>query len=101
MSRNSQVDYTQYVHEYTDDDGKTRYAVGEWSMERGQFTAPLDARTRKLTGCSAEFSRTANGMGGYLKRSDALRRARYLFSNSSEEQALEQTIKEMNQKGLY
>ena len=79
MSRNSAVDFTKYVHEFVDDEGKTRYAVGQWDEKNAQFTAPLDARTRKLTGCFAEFSRTAKGLGGYLSRSDALRRARYLF----------------------
>ena len=84
MSRNSAVDFTKYIHEFTDDDGKTRYAVGEWNDNNGQFTAPLDARTRKLTGCFAEFSRTAKGLGGYLNRQDALRRARYLFGGNNE-----------------
>lgn len=84
MSRNSAVDFTKYVHEFTDDDGKTRYAVGEWSDQNGQFTAPLDVRTCRLTGCYAEFSRTAKGMGGYLKRSVALRRARYLFGSKND-----------------
>lgn len=79
MSRNPKINFAKYVHEFTDDDGKTRWAVGEWDAKNGQFTAPLDARTRKLTGCSAEFSRTAKGLGGYLSRADALRRARYLF----------------------
>jgi hypothetical protein len=96
MSRNSQVDYTQYIHEFVDDDGKTRFAVGQWSQENGQFTTPLDARTRKLTGCSAEFSRTAKGLGGYLKRSDALRRARYLFSETPEEIELGKTLNILN-----
>jgi len=85
MSRNSAVDFTKYVHEFTDDKGKTRYAVGEWNAKNGQFIAPLDTRTRKLTGCFAQFSRTAKGLGGYLKRSDALRRARYLFGETHEE----------------
>jgi len=85
MSRNNKVNYTQFVHEFTDDEGRTRYAVGQWSLEHGQYTAPLDTRTRKLTGCFAEFSSTTKGLGGYLKRSDALRRARYLFGANTED----------------
>ncbi len=79
MSRNPKADFTKYVHEFIDEDGKTRWAVGEWNAENGQFTAPLDARIRKMTGCFAEFSRTAKGLGGYTTRAEALRRARYLF----------------------
>ena len=85
MSRNPKQDFTQYVHEFTDKSGTTRYAVGEWDESAGQFTAPLDARTRKLTGCFAEFSSSAAGLGGYIKRTDALRRARYLFGSGEEE----------------
>jgi hypothetical protein len=80
MSRNAKVDYTQYVHEYVDDNGKTRYAVGQWVESAGQYQCPLDNRTAELTGCYAEFARTAKGLGGYLTRSKALRRARYLFA---------------------
>lgn len=84
MSRNSKVDYTQYVHEYTDDQGRTRYAVAEWDADKAQYTAPLDKRTYELTGCFAEFARTPKGIGGYLTRSKALRRARYLFGPNPE-----------------
>ena len=84
MSRNPKVTYTQYVHEFEDKTGQTRYAVGEWSQARGQFSRPLDSRTQKLTGCSGEFTRSIAGFGGYKTRSQALRRARYLFSYRSD-----------------
>lgn len=45
----------------TTDDGKEIYGVGIWSDRNAQYTAPLDARTRKLTGCYAEFSRKPIG----------------------------------------
>lgn len=83
MSRNPKADYTQYVHEYTDKHGKTRYAVGEWNEQSGQYTCPLDKRTAELTGCFAEFAKTPAGLGGYLSRAKALRRARYLFGEDS------------------
>lgn len=82
MSRNKHVDYTKYVHEYTDRKGVTRYAVAEWNQESGQYTCPLDMRTYKLTGCHSEFARTPAGIGGYTSRAKALRRARYLFQPS-------------------
>lgn len=85
MTRNPKADYTQYVHEYTDEKGRTRYAVAAWDDNHAQFICPLDKRTRELTGCYAEFSRTPAGLGGYLTRSKALRRARYLFGNDDEE----------------
>lgn len=86
MSKNSQVDYTQYVHKFTDENGKIYFAVGEWNQERGQYTCPLDAHTRELTGCFAEFARTPQGLGAYsASRQKALRRARYLFGQRQSE----------------
>jgi len=66
--------YTQFVHEFVDESGNTRYAVAEHNEATGQYICPLDARSRKLTGCSAEFASTPAGIG-------ALRRARYLFND--------------------
>lgn len=79
MSRNPKQDYTQYVHEFTDKNGVTRYAVGEWNQEHAQYTCPLSSRDAKLTGCHTEFAKKPAGLGGYLTRAKALRRARYLF----------------------
>ena len=81
MSRNKSVNYTQYVHEFVDDRGNTRYAVGEWDEKHAEYICPLDERQRKLTGCFAEFSKKPAGLGGYLSRQKALRRARYLFGS--------------------
>lgn len=85
MSRNNKVDYTKYVHEYEDSKGRKRYTVAEWDQERGQYIAPLDKRTAELTGCFAEFARKPEGIGGYLDRQKALRRARYLFGPHQDE----------------
>ena len=76
---NMKAKFTKYVHEFTDDFGETRYAVAEWDEFHGQWVAPLDHNTRALTGCSAEYARTLNGLGGYKSRARALRRARYLY----------------------
>ena len=73
--------YTQFVHEFIDKDGNTRYAVAEHNEKTGQYTCPLDARSAKLTGCSAEYAGTPAGIGGYLTKKQALRRARYLFND--------------------
>jgi hypothetical protein len=70
MSRKSK--YDRYVHE---EDGK--WFVGEWSDKAAQWQRPLDASTRKLTGCFAEFSRKPFRDG--LTRRQALRRARTLY----------------------
>jgi hypothetical protein len=88
MSRNKNVSYAKYVHEIECDDGKTRYAVGLWNQHDGQFTVPLDANTRKLTGCFAAFARKITGLPGpaYPTRAQALRRARYLYGNPIEEE---------------
>jgi hypothetical protein len=77
MSRNKDVDYTQYVHEFIDTFGATRYAVAKW--ENNQYICPLDAHQRKLSGCTSEFATNLQWLGGYLTRQQALRRARYLF----------------------
>ena len=85
MSRNSTVNYTQYVHEFTDDQGKTRFAVGQWDEKNGQYICPLDAGTAKRSGCSSEYTTTPKGLGGYLSKRQALRRARYLFRAQEDE----------------
>jgi hypothetical protein len=77
--RSRQVDYTQYVHEFTTDDGQTRYAVARWDAERAQYVRPFDATEAKLTGCFAEFARKPSGVQNYASRRKALARARYLF----------------------
>ncbi|MFA6270315.1 MAG: hypothetical protein WC657_03845 [Candidatus Paceibacterota bacterium] len=82
MSKNKSVDYTQYVHEFIDDQGVTRYAVGEWIESAGQYQCPLDANSRKLTGCHTECARTPSGLGGYKTKRQALRRARYIFGDN-------------------
>ncbi len=72
-------DYTQYVHEFEDENGNTRYAVAEWDEQRAQYIRPFDAEERKLTGASAEFAQRPSGVQSFKSRSQALRRARYLF----------------------
>lgn len=80
MSRNKSVDYTQYIHEYRDEQGRTRYAVAEYNEENAQYTCPMTANEiRDNPGCYAFFARTPYGFGKYLNRQTALRRARYLF----------------------
>lgn len=76
--------YDKYVHEYTDEQGRTRYSVGEWSQERAQYSRPLDKRIAELTGCSGEFTKKIEGFPGYFNKRQALRRARYLFGEKEE-----------------
>ena len=85
MSRNAQKNYSQYVHEFTDDNGKTRYAVGEWQEAQGQYWRPLSKQSQQLTGCTSEFTKRLQYWGGYLTRAQALRRARYLFGAQRED----------------
>ena len=72
-------DFTQYVHEFEDDKGVTRYAVAEWDSFHNNWVVPMDARQAKATGCHSECARTLKGIGGYIDRKIALRRARYLY----------------------
>ncbi len=73
------MNYTQYVHEYEDNNGTTWHAVARWDPQAGQYIRPLDHTEHKLTGCSAECARTPSGIQSYPTRRQALRRARYLF----------------------
>lgn len=70
--------YADYVHEYTDDDGRLFYAVGRWVESAGQFQRPLDGEERQLTGCHTEFG-GLDYMPRYAKRADAEQRARELW----------------------
>jgi hypothetical protein len=67
------------IHDFTDEYGQTRYAVCRWDEAHGQWTAPLDAETRRLTGCYAEFARTLQGIGGYATYAEAERKAHELY----------------------
>lgn len=77
-------DYTQYVHEFTNKADKTRFAVGRWDEGHAEYIRPFDKEEYRLTGCSAEFCRTASGMQSYPTRKQALARARYLFGPDPE-----------------
>lgn len=78
--------YDQYVHEYKDEKGVTRYAVAAYSEENAQYTCPMTASERRDNpGCFAFFASTPYGFGRFLSRRAALRRARYLFGHNEEE----------------
>lgn len=78
-------DYTQYVHEF-ERDGKPFYAVAQWNEAAGQFHRPFDEREQRITGCSGEFGRFPHQVQHYADRTQALRRARYLFGPESDEE---------------
>lgn len=75
------MDYSEYVHEYTDADGTTRYVVAR--RVGGQYIAPLTPKGRWLTGASYLSGRRAvDVVGGtytYARKRDAIRRARDLY----------------------
>lgn len=70
------------IYSYEGKDGQTRYAVCIWYQDRGQYQAPLDAKTARLTGCSGEFARTVEGIGGKADLAWAQQRARALYGYS-------------------
>ncbi len=78
------TDYTRYVHEFTDGQGVTRFAVAEWRENQAEYVRPFDAGEHRLTGCSAEFARRPSGVQSFKSRVQALRRARYLFGPQAE-----------------
>lgn len=72
--------YEQYVHKFTNNCGESNFAVCHWDEFHGQWQAPLDAETRRLTGCHTEFARTLVGIGGYKTKRQALARAKKLYA---------------------
>ena len=79
MSRNKNVDYVQYVHEFVDERGDTRFMVAQ-KEDEGIYSRPLDKRGKQSLPLRdyKEWGGKYN-FGGYLTRKQALRRARYLF----------------------
>jgi len=82
------MDYSEFVHEYTDRDGKTRYVVAQHI--NGQYIAPMNERGDRLTGASYLVGRRAADVAGsitytYARRRDAIRRARYLYGYVDED----------------
>lgn len=70
------------IYEYEDSKGRTCYAVCHWVESAAQYQAPLDAETRRLTGCHTEFARIPAGIGGKPDLAWARRRARMLYGYS-------------------
>jgi len=77
--------FTQYVHEFTDDDGKVCYTVAQWDADKGEYVRPPDNTEAQLTGCSWEVARVVAEMQNFPSRKQALRRARYLFYELDQE----------------
>ena len=70
------------IHQFTDQQGTTRFAVCHWVENAAQWQAPLDRYSRRITGCHTEFARTLAGIGGYRNLAKARRRARCLYGYS-------------------
>lgn len=73
------IDYSKHIHEFTDKNGKTRYAVCVWVDRANEWQMPMNDREHKLTGCSAYISKAVSGMGGYATRARARYEARRRF----------------------
>ena len=82
------MDYSEFVHEYVDADGRTRYVVarrvGDW------YVAPLTPMGYWLTGgaCWMRRRRPVDVAGPltytYARREDAIRLARDLYGDDDE-----------------
>jgi len=81
-------DYSEYVHEYVDEDGRTRYVVAR--RFRGQYLAPLTSWAMWVTDadwlaadCAADVA--VDGVTFVYDRwEDAVRRARDLYGDDDE-----------------
>lgn len=80
-------DYSEFVHEYIDRDGRARYVVAQRQAD-GWYIAPLTEKGRRLTGVNwLTGRRPANVVGftyTYARRQDAVRRARYLYGDDED-----------------
>ena len=81
------TDYSEYVHEYVDADGRTRYVVAQ--RVDGWYIAPLAAKGRLLTGAGWLAGRRAIDVAGsithtYARRRDAICCARVLYGPADE-----------------
>lgn len=71
--------YNSYIHEYTDKQGRKRFAVAEWDERNRRFVVRLDRRDAEIIGYTVFFADRVEDVGGYLDRRKALRRARYVY----------------------
>jgi hypothetical protein len=78
MSKNYRVNYAQYVHEFVDAQGVTRFAVGVLNPD-GSITRPAGKVVREMTGALTETFPALQAMGGWVRRTSAIRQANYLF----------------------
>ena len=71
--------YDDYIHEFTNDDGKIYFAVCTWDEKSGEYYQPMDNEERRLTGCSFYIAKTLEGIGGYNSRAKARYEAKKRF----------------------
>ena len=64
-----------------------RWIVAVWNERNAQYTAPMTALEKRVTGAHTWSARTVDGLGdvGYIysRRSDALRRARLVYDEAT------------------
>ena len=82
------TDYSEYVHEYVDDTGVTRYVVAQ--CVGGWYVAPLAAKGRLLTGAGWLAGRRVIDVASsithtYARREDAICCARVLYGADDDE----------------
>ena len=80
-------DYSKYVHEYVDRDGRVRYVVAR--LVDGWYVAPMNVRGRLRTGAGWLAGRRVIDVASslthtYACRSDALISARILCGDGEE-----------------
>ena len=75
--------FTQFVHEYEDENGVTRYAVAAKDEVHHQYWRPMTKAEKKANGDSSAVwvsgYNAISYLGGYTDRRKALRQARQLF----------------------
>lgn len=60
-----------------------RWVVARWIERAAEYQAPMSLYEQYLTGCHTYCARSVDNLGGgyeYKRRSDALRRARQVYS---------------------
>ncbi len=84
MSRNKNIDYTQYIHPFIDENGVQRFIVAKYYLKSELYRVYFDKHTAKRLRVDYIDIYNLNTVkwqftDSYFTRRQALRRARYLF----------------------
>lgn len=87
--RTTKRNFKQFVHSFVDARGVTRWAVGDWDDTTQMWTCPLTEKEQTRYGEKTLQVTYLDSLGGTTSRTQALRRARYLYGDREAEASQE------------